>query len=212
MLYLSNMREFITKNNNKLNLVLPTLEFNGVLVIGVVHGDEPQGEFLINEYLKCVKKTHLMFVPALNPDGMDRGTRTNLNGVDINRNFPTKNWVLSERDAYYGGESPASEVETQFAVEVIEKYSPKLIVTLHAPYKIVNYDGDALVYAEEISKRVGYPVQKDIGYPTPGSFGTYSSLEKGIPIITLELDEICDKTELIKPVFDVFEYLETLIL
>ena len=28
-----------------------------VLVIGVFHGDEPQGEFLINEYLKMVSES-----------------------------------------------------------------------------------------------------------------------------------------------------------
>jgi len=95
---------------------------------------------------------------------------------------------------------------------VIEKYSPKLILTLHAPFKIVNYDGPARHYAEKISELVGYPVQADIGYSTPGSFGTYAGVEKGIPTITLELDEECDEEALIKPVFKVFNYLESLIL
>ena len=33
-----------------------------------------------------------LFIPCLNPDGMSKNTRTNSNGVDLNRNFPTKNW------------------------------------------------------------------------------------------------------------------------
>ena len=206
------MERVLTKEKNEIKLLLPTLSFNKVLVVGVVHGDEPQGEFLINSYLGAVKNSHLMFVPVLNPDGMARNSRTNSNGVDINRNFPTRNWELSQRDEYYGGDFSGSEIETRFIVDVIEKYSPKLILTLHAPYKIVNYDGSAELFAEEISKIMGYPVQRDIGYPTPGSFGTYASIEKNIPIITLELDELCDKNDLIKPVFKVFEYLETLIL
>ena len=74
-------------------------------------------------------------------------------------------------------------------METVEKYKPRLILTLHAPYKIVNYDGDALVAANAISKIIGYPVEESIGYPTPGSFGTWAGVEKGIPTITLELDE-----------------------
>ena len=72
------------------------------LVIGVFHGDEPQGKFLIEEYLKkCgmlptskspIARRGLLFIPCLNPDGMQLGQRTNANGVDLNRNFPTKNW------------------------------------------------------------------------------------------------------------------------
>ena len=97
-------------------------------------------------------------------------------------------------------------------INIIEEFQPKLILTLHAPYKVVNYDGNALVYAKEISKLTGYPVSSDIGYPTPGSFGTYAGIEKNIPVITLELDEGCSITELEPSIFKVFKYLETLYL
>ena len=94
----------------------------------------------------------LLFIPCLNPDGMSANTRVNANNVDLNRNFPTKNWGKNEGDnatcddettAYFGGKSPASEIETKFVIDIIEKYQPKLILTLHAPYKVVNYDGPA---------------------------------------------------------------------
>ena len=52
------------------------------LIIGVFHGDEPQGEFLINEYLKKHSPKNLLFIPCLNPDGMQMNKRTNSNGVD----------------------------------------------------------------------------------------------------------------------------------
>lgn len=175
-----------------------------VLVIGRFHGDEPQGEFLINEYLKACEKTNLLFVPCLNPSP----TRTNANGVDLNRNFPTKNWKLSEKNEFYGGEKPASEEETRFIISLVKKYSPKLILTLHAPFKVVNYDGEAAQIAKQISSIIGYPAESSIGYPTPGSFGTWAGIENNIPTITLELDDEIDVKLLREPVFKIFELFE----
>ena len=198
-----------TAQGNSINLFM-NKEHNSVLVLGCMHGDEPQGEYLINEYIKSNTDTKLMFVPCVNPDGVKAKTRVNSNGVDINRNFPTKNWELTEKNEFFGGNTPASEIETKFLVEIIEKYKPKFILTLHAPYKVVNYDGDALEIAEKISEIINYPVESSIGYPTPGSFGTWAGIEKNIPTITLELDEEIDVKELRKPMFEIFEMLEKL--
>ena len=198
-----------TAQGNSINLFM-NKEHNSVLVLGCMHGDEPQGEYLINEYIKSNTDTKLMFVPCVNPDGVKAKTRVNSNGVDINRNFPTKNWELTEKNEFFGGNTPASEIETKFLVEIIEKYKPKFILTLHAPYKVVNYDGDALEIAEKISEIINYPVESSIGYPTPGSFGTWSGIEKNIPTITLELDEEIDVKKLEKPMFEIFRMLEKL--
>lgn len=179
-----------------------------VVVIGCFHGDEPQGKYLIDKYLGNNTNSNLLFIPCLNKFGFEHNVRTNSNGVDLNRNFPTENWILSDKDNFYGGPSPASEFETKFLIDLIEKNRPKLILTLHAPYKVVNYDGDAQIAAKKISEIIGYPVEKSIGYPTPGSFGTWAGIERQIPIITLELDEECDINELESPVFKIFEFLE----
>lgn len=231
-----------TQQGNEIHLIGNNYESNStqkntILIIGVFHGDEPQGEYLIKEYLKTryfysteqefkhkceqdspvmTAKNNLLFIPCLNPDGMSNKTRTNANGVDLNRNFPTANWGHNEGDnatcddettAYFGGKCPSSEVETQFLIDTIEKYLPKLILTLHAPYKVVNYDGPAEIAAKRISEIIKYPVEASIGYPTPGSFGTYCGVERNIPTITLELDEECPQTALIEPIFDIFDYL-----
>ena len=156
---------------------------------------------------------NLLFIPCLNPDGMQNNTRTNANGVDLNRNFPTKNWGEDTSAAgdnpkdYYGGKSAGSEIETKFVIDIIDKYQPKLILTLHAPYKIVNYDGPAQDIAQKISDIIGYPVEPNIGYPTPGSFGTYCGVERNIPTITLELDEKIPVAQLEQPVFEIFDSL-----
>lgn len=196
-----------TKSDNTIQLIANT-DYKRILVIGVFHGDEPQGEFLINEYIKRNSATRLLFIPCLNPDGKALNSRTNSQGVDLNRNFPTKNWELTEKNEFFGGDSPASEIETRFLTEVIDRYMPELILTLHAPFKVVNYDGPAEEIAQKISEIINYPVEKSIGYPTPGSFGTYCGIEKNIPTITLELDEKCQVQDLIEPVHKIFELLE----
>ena len=204
------LKETFSKLGNKIQL-LGNENNKQVLIIGVFHGDEPQGKFLIEEYLKENDNSQMLFIPCLNPDGMSLNIRQNSNKVDLNRNFPTKNWILSEDRDYFGGNEPASEVETRFMVEILEEYKPKFILTLHSPYCVVNYDGDALEYSEEISKIIGYPVQSDIGYPTPGSFGTYCGIEREIPTITLELDETVDVKTLVKPVHKIFDYINSMI-
>lgn len=210
------LESVITKLGNKIELI-GTQAQNNVLIIGVFHGDEPQGKYLIERYLTEKypsqvggKSNNLLFIPCLNPDGMQNNTRTNSNGVDLNRNFPTKNWgedtsaAGDNPDDYYGGKSAGSEIETQFVIDIIERYQPKMILTLHAPYKIVNYDGPAQDIAQKISDIIGYPVEASIGYPTPGSFGTYCGVERNIPTITLELDEKIPVEQLEQPVFKIF--------
>lgn len=202
------IKKTYSKNNNEIILLsgeFYSLEQNSpqqktILIIGVVHGDEPQGKFLIENYLslqgesRSNPKNNLLFVPCLNPDGLDLKTRENSNGVDLNRNFST--------------DSP--EVETIFVKEIIKEFKPDIILTLHAPYKVVNYDGPAEKIAQDISEIINYPTSNDIGYPTPGSLGTYAGIERNIPIITLELDEEIDINELVEPVNRIFDYLAQL--
>ena len=52
---------------------------------------------------------------------------------------------------------------------------------------------------------MNYPIEESIGYPTPGSFGTWAGIENGILTITLELDEEINVKELEPQVFQVFE-------
>ena len=198
------LKQVQTKKGNYISLFGLSEDLGQTLVIGVVHGDEPQGKFLIEKYLDETIKKEVLFLPCLNPDGFDLKTRTNFNGVDINRNFPTQNWELTEKDSYYGGDEPASETETRFVIDIIKEYQPKSIITLHTPYKIVNYDGPAKELAEKISDIIKYPVEASIGYPTPGSFGTYAGVERNIPVITLEMDEEISVEVLYKDIKEIF--------
>ncbi|WP_321344877.1 M14 family zinc carboxypeptidase [uncultured Draconibacterium sp.] len=164
-----------------------------ILIIGVFHGEEPQGEYVINRYLNERDFTnlnnHLNFISCLNHWGKERGVRVNQNGVDLNRNYPTKNWIETDKDENYSGQNPASEIITQQMIDLLEEVKPDIILTLHAPLKCVNYDGPAKELAGKISEFCDYPVIADLGYPTPGSFGTYCGVERNIPTIILEYDD-----------------------
>ena len=123
-----------------------------------------------------------------------------------------RNGVCIINDDYYGGEFPACEKETEFLINLAQKVAFDAIITIHTPYKIINYDGiknkNTLPLARKISNFLNYPLEEDIGYPTPGSMGTYFGIEKNIPIITIECDENEDKDKLYLKFEKLFKYLE----
>jgi protein MpaA len=172
------------------------------LFIGVFHGDEGISAELLNalvvlwEQGKAVEapldfeNRPVLVVPVLNPDGLAVETRVNANRVDLNRNYPTPEWEECNQDGpYYSGKAPGSEPETRLVMELIERYSPKKIITVHSPYKVINFDGPARALADAMAAKSGYEVVEDIGYPTPGSFGTYAGKIRQISVVTLELPE-----------------------
>jgi len=170
---------------------------NITLILGAFHGDEPLSadityklaEYLARNY-NDDQNIKVLVVPVVNPDGLAKKTRTNSNGVDINRNFPTKNWSPKYRKKRYcPGPAPGSEPETLTVIDLIEKIHPTRIISIHQPFKVVNFDGPAEQLANRMASFNGYPVKADIGYATPGSFGTYTGKERNIPTITLELGE-----------------------
>jgi protein MpaA len=90
----------------------------------------------------------------------------------------------------FGGAAPASEPETRTVVEVIQKQQPAVIISIHSidcQRHCNNYDGPGEALANTLAAHNGYPVRGAIGYPTPGSLGTWAGVERNIPIVTLEL-------------------------
>jgi protein MpaA len=168
------------------------------MIFGGFHGDEPKSVFVANCLIELLStspasagKATWIIVPLVNPDGYERRKRRNARGVDINRNFPTRNRQSgSRRSRMFGGPLPASEPETRAVMRIIERYQPDRIVTIHSiglARFCNNYDGPARAIANAMSRRNGYPVTVNIGYPTPGSFGTWAGVERRIPVVTLEL-------------------------
>jgi hypothetical protein len=133
----------------------------------------------------------------LNPDGLlsRPTTRTNARGVDLNRNFPTPNWQTQARLYWekrtgkdkrrYPGSKPLSEPESRFVDEQIRQFTPDLIVSIHAPLGVLDFDGPPNEGYVPPSK-LGRLYLDQVGI-YPGSLGHYAGVHKGIPVVTVEL-------------------------
>lgn len=168
---------------------------NSVLLIGGIHGNEPSGVRLVGRFKRWAERhwtpppgCRLIVVPDANPDGRARDSRKNADGVDLNRNFPARDWgTRPRRKGDDPGPRPASEPETRFIVRLIKHFRPRLIISVHAPYHQVNIDGPAMRFARDMRRFDRDRITRSIGYPTPGSLGRYAGRDRHIPVITLEL-------------------------
>jgi len=123
-------------------------------MIGAVHAGEsgaeliiPVFERLLVEEKRLLDTVSICAIPTLNVDERERLAqgvpwylRTNANGVDLNRNFPSF-WDV--REFHYGfdtadpdsltyrGLSPASEPETQTAIRWLEEQKPAALFACH---------------------------------------------------------------------------------
>jgi protein MpaA len=193
---------------------------NVTLIMCGVHGDEITPVKFCFDIIHDLRNNPDLYssddlvvvAPLVNPDSFfrKRPTRTNARGVDINRNFPTKDWwkkaIRQWKKKYKAakrrnpGKKPLSEPEVLFQVNLIKRYNPNKVISVHAPLTILDYDGPSnrdkqgnnqtaffanqlLIQMSERAK--GYRVSN---YPYfPGSLGNYSGNERSIPTYTLEL-------------------------
>ncbi len=164
-----------------------------VLIIGGVHGDEPEGVACARGLLEVFRQKYSLelnvtLIPELNPEGVLLKTRGNSNKVDLNRNLPTKDWSpIAAKERYHPGPNALSEKENQALVTWLKDNKTDLIISLHSWNPMLNINGE-IPEAEVIAKLTGYKIEPDIGYPTPGSLGTYAGLENKIPTLTYEIE------------------------
>lgn len=173
-----------------------------VFIFGGIHGHEPTSAALAAQLADDLRARPELWdgrtigvLARANPDGLARRTRGNRNGVDLNRNFPARNWRLSDARRPRGGSSPASEPETQALIKAVELLRPARVVAIHSIPRgkhCNNFDGPAESLAQAMTRHNGYPAKPNIGYPTPGSFGNWAGVDQGIPTITLELPRDAD--------------------
>ncbi|MCB0356201.1 MAG: DUF2817 domain-containing protein [Bdellovibrionales bacterium] len=172
-----------------------------LLMIGGMHGDEPEGVYLAESLLKWLttvdkKSLHdFVIIPCINPDGFANHQRVNANGVDLNRNFPSRGWSPQHKEnRYYPGPAAGSEIETQTVVNLINDTQPRLLLHFHSwkPCVVLTSTGP-VTEAHTLAQSSGFQLVEDIGYPTPGSLGEYAGVDLNIPVICTEDTEHRDK-------------------
>ncbi|MAD08126.1 MAG: peptidase M14 [Gammaproteobacteria bacterium] len=169
-----------------------------VLLIGGIHGDEYSSVSICFRWMEFLErdKTNAfewLVVPLANPDGLLRkkSQRQNARGVDLNRNFPSRDWdrlaLAQWRKRYaqnprrYPGAHAASEPEVVWLQQQIENFQPDVVIAIHAPYDLLDYDGPPTA-----PKKVGALSLRQLGV-FPGSLGGYAGLDLAIPVVTIEL-------------------------
>ncbi len=175
-----------------------------ILVLGGVHGDETEGVVcaygLLDELIRRFSfRMNLTLVPAFNLDGVLAKSRLNGNGVDLNRNLPTKDWnpqAFNER--YPPGPRANSEPENQALVHLLDEKKPRFVLSLHSWKPVLNVNGDCHPEAEAIRALTSYEIEESIGYPTPGCLGTYAGPEREMPTLTYEIERGLAPKEVLK--------------
>jgi len=179
-----------------------------ILFVGTMHGNEQNSGNLLDKWLDELEANvdtvpagrSVVIVPRINPDGAAANTRTNANGIDLNRNFSSASWksVVTEPDGTVGpagGPSPLSEPESQALANYVQAQRPRLTVDYHSHAGIVqgNDAGDADALALQYATRSGYSLisSGDSGsvfdYDTTGSFEDWAAENPGLPEFIVEL-------------------------
>ena len=169
-----------------------------VLLLGGIHGDEQTASSVVFKWLELQGKSNTQefqwkVAPIVNPDGLlaAKPKRVNARGVDLTRNFPTPNWQQDAPKYWanttrsdprrYPGKMPISEPESRWVYDTIEKFKPDVIISVHAPFGVLDLDGPA-----KPPKSFGRLWYNRVGV-YPGSLGNYSGMHKNIPVVTIEL-------------------------
>lgn len=169
-----------------------------ILLIGGIHGDELTSTAIVLRWTTLLADAPARgfvwnIVPLANPDGFlaAKPSRVNHAGVDLNRNFATAEWHKTAAAYWkkhagsdprrYPGPSPLSEPESKWLDEEIKRFKPDVIISVHAPYALLDFDGPVIA-PTKFGKLSLTPVGT-----YPGSLGNYSGLELKVPVITIEL-------------------------
>jgi protein MpaA len=183
-----------------------------LIVAGIHGGYESNTVDLANQLLVYISQhpevipntDTLYIVPDMNPDAVARGrnsdARVNDNGVDLNRNFPTQNWVpnwdhgncWNERPTT-GGSYGGSEPETQAVMNFIRSHHIEAMISYHSaalgvfpggvPWQPASED-----LAQLLSDQTGYSYPPiDIGCTYTGTLADWAVENGVVAAVDMEL-------------------------
>jgi len=218
------------------------------LVLGGVHARERVNPKLLVKQIEYYAEEKLMpenmvihYIPLVNPDGYDLSLfegistehlesiedqnyprwKSNIRGVDINRNFPdvyldleTLTWkdswgrvdnkaYISEEPSgkYYFGDFAGSEVETQIMMNYMNRYKFEMFLDYHSQGEVLfaskwfmsdAFNEKTLTLANTIVDLNGYAIPKRTGGYSSGFTSNYMVNRHRVPSITIETTKTRD--------------------
>ena len=193
-----------------------------IRLAGNMHGDEHIGTEITLFFLRhllmnypvdphvqaMVDNNEIWILPTLNPDGKVRNTRSNANGVDLNRDY----------GYFWDGEghspAPSSQIENQILMQHLEENNISIEYNYHSWAQYVNYPWDyhqadppdsqyittlSEIYADSadltaINGYDWYQVCGSLQDYTIGTNGTFAwTIETAEPSSSSSIDQICEE-------------------
>ena len=149
-----------------------------VLVVGMIHGDEPEGRKIVDLLRGAVPPpgAELLLVRNINPDGLERHTRQNAHLVDLNRNSSQgRRFLGGPGTPYYAGPKAFSEPETRAIRALILRVRPAVTMWYHQPFGLVDRPetgSDAIARAYSRISRLRFSPLS----PRPGSMSRWENV------------------------------------
>lgn len=181
------------------------------LIVAGIHGGYEWNTIALAHQLMSQLQVHpqtippgisLYILPALNPDGHARSLgyegRANENGVDLNRNWPSRwqaEWPKAGCWNYlpiYGGTAAASEPEVAALMDFILRNPIEAIMSYHSAALGIFPGGhpplpESVELAEAVAEVAPYPYPPlDAGCLYTGQFADWAA-DMGIPALDVEL-------------------------
>ncbi|MBX3376276.1 MAG: hypothetical protein KF678_04655 [Phycisphaeraceae bacterium] len=164
-----------------------------VYIIGGIHGDEPEApaaaELLPGLLSPPPPGLTIRLVRDMNPDGSTARLRTNTRRIDLERNWPAKDFHSDERS----GARPLSEVETAAVHADIAAFKPDIIVVFQSanlPPTVAVF-GPSLLPANEFARAAravspNWRFNPQRTTPTPGSPESLFGRDQGKTVLRVE--------------------------
>ena len=165
-----------------------------VLVLGSLYGNEPESIQLIDAFARDLMTQRasqvatLLVIRTPNPDGLAEHMRTNQNGVDLNRNFPSI-WFTAHPDRLTGPHA-GSEIETQHLLQVLSEFQPDRVIHIRSSIGVrplVLFNSRAVDVRRNMAQFSDIDSGTFGGQYKSGSFEEYVSLTAKLDLLTVQL-------------------------
>jgi predicted deacylase len=184
-----------------------------IYILGGIHGDEPEGPaaaaqlpagLLPGITSETGEAATVRIVRDMNPDGTASNSKGNTRGIDLNRNFATRDYRPDSFPGSSPGRRAASELEVATIQSDLGAFKPDLVIVLRTaaagrgPAVSCLDRSKAAAYEFTAGARSAEPkwlVNRSEMSVTPGSFESYVSSDRGIPILSVAFRRGSDASE-----------------